>query len=158
LKPVNERFEEKFIPEPNSGCWIWVAASFKNGYGAFRIGGKRPYEHCAHRASWRIFHGEIPHGMDVCHRCDSPWCVNPDHLFLGSRSENFADAKNKGRIGGFLRIDGKRNKRFLFDDVQVHMIRLRALAGVSLSEVARENNCSKTTIRRIIRRERYKLA
>ena len=74
------RFESKFIPEPNSGCWLWTAATAGKGYGVigYRVAGKRM--EYAHRVSWMLNFGEIPDGMEVCHRCDVPACVNPDHL------------------------------------------------------------------------------
>lgn len=94
---TSPRFDRKYIPEPNSGCWLWLGAicSGNAGYGQVREGGKTDY---AHRASYRMHCGEIPAGLDVCHTCDQPSCVNPDHLFTGTRQENMQDAKRKGRL------------------------------------------------------------
>ena len=93
-----ERFEAKFIPEPNSGCWLWeaVVAVDRDG-GArpgFRLNGK--YRQ-GHRVSYELYRGPIPDGMHVCHTCDNGFCVNPDHLFLGSRQDNMDDMVKKGR-------------------------------------------------------------
>jgi hypothetical protein len=98
-KSIQERFDEKYIGEPMSGCWLWMGATFnvtKNQllYGSMRFRGKA---HGAHRVSWNLHKGEIPPGIDVLHRCDLPLCVNPDHLFLGTHSENMQDAVRKGR-------------------------------------------------------------
>lgn len=97
---VIERFETKFIPEPNSGCWIWIAAADKRGYGRFRIGsltdGSRRTA-IATRVAWVIYKGELPQNLDVCHRCDNPPCVNPEHLFLGTCLDNMRDCVSKGR-------------------------------------------------------------
>jgi hypothetical protein len=94
-KTVKELFEEKIEMVSECGCWIWMAAiSNKKGYGAFWISGKTDF---AHRASWRIFRGIIPSKMFVLHHCDTPACVNPHHLFLGTNKDNMMDCKKKGR-------------------------------------------------------------
>lgn len=91
-------FESKVMPEPNSGCWLWLgAASGRHGYGHTRHLGEQI---SAHRAAWLIYQGEIAPGMFVCHKCDNPHCCNPEHLFLGSHADNMRDAIRKGRING----------------------------------------------------------
>lgn len=90
-----ERFTERY--ETNSdGCWIWIGSSRRDpmGYGQFAIGKKN---YSAHRVAYLLFRGDIPAGMCVCHRCDRPLCVNPDHLFLGTHQENATDRDRKGR-------------------------------------------------------------
>ena len=89
------RFFDKFTPVPESGCWLWTASTSR-GYGQISAGhGASP--HKAHRLSWRIHRGEIPEGMDICHKCDTPSCVNPDHLFVGTAADNIRDMDRKGR-------------------------------------------------------------
>ena len=88
------RFEEKFIPEPNTGCWIWMVGANKQGYGLFWADG-RPTR--AHRFAYAKYVGPIPDGLHVLHRCDVPSCVNPAHLFLGTNADNVADREIKGR-------------------------------------------------------------
>jgi hypothetical protein len=96
-----ERFERKYIPEPNSGCFLWIGASkgkdyLPSLYGRMWYSKQRRYEY-AHRISYELHRGEIPQGMHVLHRCDQPCCVNPDHLFLGTIADNTKDMVSKGR-------------------------------------------------------------
>ena len=89
-----DAFEERFIPEPNSGCWLWDGAVNDKGYGVFYWRRTRRY---AHRASYEIYRGPIRYGMFVCHKCDNPSCVNPAHLFEGTAEDNMQDCVRKGR-------------------------------------------------------------
>jgi hypothetical protein len=76
-------------------CWLWMGAKQASGHGVMSIG-KRGHVR-VHRFSWQIHKGEIPSGLCVCHHCDIPNCVNPDHLFLGTLSENIRDMLRKRR-------------------------------------------------------------
>lgn len=90
-----DRFEAKAERIPFSGCWIWVGArAHPAGYGHFWMCGRNEL---SHRASWRLYRGDIPTGTHVCHSCDVPACVNPSHLFLGDAKTNSDDKLSKGR-------------------------------------------------------------
>lgn len=92
-----EVIESKSLPVPESGCWLWLASVNSKGYGWTGIRGA---QRLAHRASYEAFIGGIPTGLGVCHKCDTPSCVNPTHLFVGTQRDNLRDASAKGRIAG----------------------------------------------------------
>lgn len=97
-----ERFEMYYIPEPNSGCWIWLGWLSADGYGVFSYWDQdrgKILSVRAHRFSYKLSHGSLPKGRCICHRCDTPLCVNPDHLFAGTNRENQIDSVLKGRSG-----------------------------------------------------------
>lgn len=76
-------------------CWLWIGSRLPTGYGTFRVGKKVKR---AHRVSWELHNGPIIDGsLLVCHTCDNPMCVNPDHLFLGTNLDNMRDRNAKGR-------------------------------------------------------------
>lgn len=86
-------FEDHFIKQED-GCWIWVKKQNSNGYGLYVTKGLYLL---AHRVSWERYRGPISEGLHVCHTCDVRLCVNPDHLFLGTHSDNMIDCYQKGR-------------------------------------------------------------
>jgi len=92
---IKERFLNKVKKNPITGCWEWTASKDNCGYGMFSVGSKTIG---AHRASYTLFIGPIEKKLCVCHKCDNPGCVNPDHLFTGAQKENMIDAYDKGRL------------------------------------------------------------
>lgn len=84
-------FDSHIQKNGGDSCWIWMGSLGTNGYGQF--GGKR-----AHRIAYETANGPLPAGLYVCHRCDNPRCVRPEHLFLGTQRDNIHDAMRKGRM------------------------------------------------------------
>ena len=132
---LQERFEEKFIPEPNSGCWIWFASNSGEedslAYGCMKYEGKHI---SAHRISYELYCSEIPDGMQVLHKCDFPPCVNPEHLFLGTASDNMNDMFAKKRHPIKLGIEHYKAK---LDWEKVEQIRKLSAKGMGRREIAR---------------------
>lgn len=88
-----DRFEQKIAYEPNTGCWLWTACVNRQGYGKYGASGDSVLAHF----SWERHFGKIIDDKCVLHKCDTPSCVNPAHLFLGTVRDNLADMRRKGR-------------------------------------------------------------
>lgn len=119
------------IPIPECGCWVWDGIrSGNNGYGVATFnGGREP----AHRFSYKANVGDIPDGMSVCHTCDVPNCVNPDHLFLGTHLDNMRDKVKKGRCQA---LRGDKNPYHKLTEDQVVVIKQMLRCGADRGEVA----------------------
>ena len=131
-------FEKRFwfwVKKTNT-CWLWIGSRDSRGYGIISRGaqtGKRLER--SHRASWIIHFGPVPESICVLHRCDTPACVNPSHLFLGTLSDNSRDMVSKGRN---FQNQGEKNPRSKFTWEQVREIRrLLASGEASQSELCR---------------------
>jgi hypothetical protein len=136
-----QRFEEKYIPEPNSGCWIWLGATGPNGYARMFYNGRNDR---ASHVSW-LLHRETPIGTKhICHKCDVPSCVNPDHLFLGTHKDNCADKAIKGRVSNA--------KLHAYD---IPTIINRRESGETLKEIATDYHVSEASIHRAITGETW---
>ena len=123
-----ECFEKRVMPEPMSGCHLWLGALAHFGYGIFYYSknGVRLSDR-AHRVAWVMIHGPIPIGLNVLHKCDTPSCVNSDHLFLGTHSDNVADMVRKGRQARGkdhgLKVGGENHSKAKLSAAQVIKIR-----------------------------------
>ena len=156
MKSLEERFWEKV--EKTDGCWLWTAYKNADGYGKFRISGK---SHSAHRFSWILHNGPIPElpdtdyrGTCVLHRCDTPPCVNPDHLFLGSQLDNMVDRGSKDRQA---HQPGETNPRAILTELEVSSIRtLYGHGGYTQKELGIKFGCGRSTVSHIVNNKTWK--
>jgi len=127
-------------------CLEWKGAKNSAGYGQFRGWSKTEY---AHRFIYEALHGPIPDGMVICHHCDNPSCVRPSHLFLGTQSENLADAGRKGTMN-------RRGRNVTLTEDQVKEIRKKyAMGGTTYYKLSREYGVYLSTIQKIVKRETW---
>lgn len=148
------RFVNKEYPPPLhcpeiGNCWMWTGGTIGLGYAGFNIGGDKRI--VAHRFSYKMHFGEIPVGMDICHKCDNPKCVRPDHLFPGTAKDNVRDCMSKKRMkfqkSPEVFLQGVKMIR-KFTDTQVFKIRrLRARHSVPCSRISKWLKVNEETIR-----------
>ena len=127
--------------DKTTDCWLWIGA--RGGlpprqYGKFNHSGTTK---SAHRFSWEIHNGSIPRGMCVCHKCDVPLCVNPDHLFVGSHKDNMQDMLQKGR---------KNPYRHLTDDDKKVIMKMTKVKNRNITKIAKQFNVSRQTVYNVI--------
>jgi hypothetical protein len=139
MSVLAERLEHYSIPEPNSGCLLWTAYANPAGYGVVCVPKKRATM-LAHRAAWTVHRGPIPEGLHVCHKCDVPACINPDHLFLGTNDDNVADKVRKNRANKPV---GVRNPRARLSESDVSAIRADMRTH---EQIAADYGVARTTI------------
>lgn len=146
-----KKFKGLFRQRNTDECWIWEGWRFKSGYGGFIPSGNRKLR--SHRVSYSLFVGPIPEGLEVCHKCDVPACVNPFHLFVGDHYANMRDASSKGRCRA---VKGEKQWHSRFFPSQIRCMRLLHKAGVTQTRIAELFQTAKSTIGHIVRRENWK--
>jgi hypothetical protein len=133
-------------------CWEWIGGKYHNGYGQF-FDGKNKIT--AHRFSYKEYKGPIKKGLNVCHTCDNRWCVNPDHLFLGTQKENLQDMYSKNRQNP-PDTRGTNNGRSIITSSDVVKMRNLYQNNISVAEIARKFSVSETQTSRIVKRQSWK--
>lgn len=120
--------EDRYIPVPETGCWLWLGGWSINGYGYHRPT-KASLQTSAHRFMYELLVGKIPDGMYLCHKCDTTPCVNPDHLFVGTPKENQVDCVKKNR-----RPSGSSAAHAILTDMDARLIRSSSLSTHALAK------------------------
>lgn len=136
-----------------SGCWEWNGSILANGYGCLGIDGKTEY---SHRASFIAFKGPIPKSMDVCHTCDNRKCVNPDHLFSGTRKDNMQDCKAKGRTNKKGIGSGSKIGTSKLIEADIPAIFALVKSGKNFTEVGKIYLITRHSISNIINRKTWR--
>ena len=151
---IEERFNAKWEPVTESGCWVWTAATSHNGYGVFGTGERENKQmRRAHRLAYAAEFGPIPDGMQVLHKCDCRACVNPDHLFLGTPADNMIDKINKGRGSG---PQGEAHPKAKLTEDDVREIRRRAAAGEMYKDLAAEFGIARSGVSEMVNRKTWR--
>lgn len=143
---LRKSLEEYYIPVTETGCWIWLGCTTSTGYGQLLW---KPWTtpQRAHRIFYELLKGPIPDGYQICHKCDIPLCVNPDHLYAGTQSSNMKDRSNRGR-----NPKGMKSARRKLTIDEVHKIRSSRESQWYLAKIYGVNQ---STISRVINRETW---
>lgn len=145
---ITDKQQQRFwrYTKQSQNCWLWQGSRQNRGYGHMTMGSKQYM--LAHRFSYWLHTGQHPGTLLVCHHCDNPQCVRPDHLFLGTPKDNSQDMASKNR---------KQDPRRLLKPRAVREIRrLYATGQYSLRELAAKYRCHHTTIRSIVKQLHYR--
>jgi hypothetical protein len=148
-KPILDKFTESYSVNVISGCWEWTKKLHKYGYGLLAPNGSKWVT--AHRVSWILFRGQITLGMFICHKCDNPRCVNPEHLFEGTHQDNMDDAANKGRMS-----HGVNRWNASFDEIQIQEIKLLRERGETHQAIADRLGASRRTVSHVLHGDTYR--
>lgn len=149
MKTIEERFWSKVDVKSDNECWLWKAYSYGRGTPYGRLGYKKGKLILAHRLSWILKNGD-PGSLHVLHKCDNTLCVNPNHLFLGTHSDNMADKVYKDRQS---RLPGESHPMAKLTEDDVYKIRKRLDSGETLKSISEEYGVHLSTIHYIKNRK-----
>jgi len=152
-RPATDRFWDHVTRGSTRDCWEWDGSRSLSGYGVIAAE-KRGRVYLAHRLSWEIHHGPIPAGLCVLHRCDNPPCVNPRHLWLGTKADNNRDRGEKGR-GRESRQSGLDNPGAKLTEGEAREVVALVAAGWTQQAVADKFGISQPQVSRIVRGESW---
>lgn len=139
---IAERFARKYTVELDTGCWLWHGSTDRRGYGQLRLG-KRNLKYATHISLW-LAGRPVPEGMQALHKCDTPGCVNPDHLFAGTVKDNMRDCMEKGRHSSPPIFRGSQNKAAKLTEELARLAKGDLANGMSLSQFRRKYGVSTT--------------
>lgn len=146
-RPVPERFWEKVDKRDVGDCWEWQGTLCSKGYGVIDIGGR---QHKAHRISYQLNIGHLPDELFVCHHCDNPRCVNPNHLYAGTVHDNGRDMASRRRS-----MWGERNSHARITSEVALEILDRHREGESVPELMARFDVSRSLVRHLVSRRRW---
>ena len=147
MKNYLDRIEKNLAYEPNTGCWLWTAGINDDGYARMLFNGKARY---VHRIVYEFRRGKIPVGLFALHSCDTPSCVNPDHIFLGTQTDNMIDKTRKGRA-----YRGVNHYRAKLDEYQIKAIRSIG-KSLTIAQMAKYFKIDYCAIRNILMNKTWK--
>jgi hypothetical protein len=148
------RFHTRYLVNAATGCWEWQRSFVRGGYGSFFYKGRIGR---AHRVSYILHYGEIDPDILVCHKCDNPKCVNPEHLFLGTYQDNNHDMHRKHRAPtSNNKIQGSLNIHAKITEADVINIRALSASGISKAEIGRQYNIRDSNVCKIVSRQSWR--
>ena len=147
-----ESFRSQFKIGDADSCWLWTGKPRPDGYGRVYIGKKPTTTTGPHRLALAFSTGVDPAGYEVCHSCDTPLCVNPAHLFLGTKTDNMRDCVSKGR---HIPMRGEANGKAKLTAEIVIGIRWSHESGEPIKKIARRLGIDHKTVRDIVKRRRW---
>jgi hypothetical protein len=154
------RFLKSFTQNTKNSCWEWFENHLPTGYGLIGRGKRAGKIELAHRASWMLFRGEIPKHLCVLHHCDNPTCVNPEHLYLGTRVQNMRDCIKRKRHGAIThpekQVRGEQDFMAKLKSSDIPFIRQSIIDGAPMAVLARKFKVGRKTISNVFHRKTWR--